>query len=178
MQALLRYRKTVGALLAVVAFVFQWTVVDGLEAKSKSVFPSASFATGEVNEHSLELLYLNTQDLRFLEAALQAASMRFTVLHLSPAFQEATKESRFQVLLQAMQGKPTSWDDYLSRKQSFLREMGKFWNDEWRKGAAKAQRYASFAKVVTFIVSLVGLLLVWSAEAFPSKSASNGSHAA
>lgn len=178
MHTFLRYRKTIGALLAVVAFVLQWTVVDVLESKSKAVFPDASFGVGEVREHSLELLYLQTRDIRFLEDALHSASMRFTVLHLSPAFQKATEEARFKVLLEAMQSKPTSWDDYLAKKQSFLREMGRFWDDEWLKGAARQQRYARIAKIFTFTVSLVGLLLVWSAEAFPSKSTRNGSQAA
>src|SRR5262245_26450381 len=123
MQPLLRYRKTVGSLLTLLAFILQWAVVDHYESAAKRMFSSDETRTAELKEYTLEILSLTTKEPRYLSDALFSMTMRFNSFLSSAAFDQSAKEEkekRARVLLLAMRSEPKTWEEYSNLKQTFL----------------------------------------------------------
>jgi len=164
-----RHTKTIGAFLAILAFCAQWLVVDRLEEKLRTTQPSISFAIGPVHEKTFEILYHQTKDPTFLAEAINAAANRFAWVHFSPGFASDTEEERSKLVHEAMQAKPKTWDEYIRVRDEFLRNNGKYWNTEWRHRIGNIDRQIDIARAITFSISLIGLLMVWAGESFPSR---------
>ena len=164
-----KHIKTIGALLAILAFCTQWLVVDRLEQKLRSTQPSISFAIGPVHENTFEILYQQTKDPIFLERAINAAGNRFAWLHLSPGFASDTLEERSKLVYDAMNAKPKTWEEYIRLRDEFFRSNGKYWDTEWRHKIVGIDRQIDIARAATFFISLIGLLMVWTGESFPSR---------
>ena len=163
-----KHIKTIGALLAILAFCTQWLVVDGLEQELRSTQPSVSFAIGPVHENTFEILYHQTKDPAFLAKAMNAAGVRFGWLHITPAFGPDTSEERSK-LVYAMNAKPKTWEEYTRLHDEFLRSNGKYWDTKWRRRISDIAHKIDIARAVTFLISLIGLLMVWAGESFPSR---------
>lgn len=164
-----KYIKTIGALLAILAFCAQWLVVDRLEQELRSTQPSVSFAIGPVHENTFEILYHQTKDPAFLSKAMNAAGTRFGWVHVTPAFESDTLQERSKLVYEAMNANPKTWEEYTRLRDEFLRSNGKYLDTEWRHRISDIDDKIDIARAVTFCISLIGLLVVWTGESFPSR---------
>lgn len=169
MYTLLKYRKTIGSLLVTLAFVLQWVVTENLEPAQKAAYADTSMEVSEVRQLVYEVLYQQTKYPTMLEAAIQTAATRYMIMHRRKGYDEKTANARFAPIYHAMESKPQSWDEYAREKKLLNAAMGSYWKSEWLTGAHHLTLLADTLKVSSFLLSICGLLLVWSAEAFPTR---------
>ena len=167
MQITPKYRKTVGSLLMVAAFVSQWVLTE-LESASAPNDISGYF--DEVRRLQYETLFHQTHDLRFLESALHTQAMQMAALNWGPDFKPETSNDRFKPIVEAQSYRPTSLEDYVAHRDGLSSSAGRYWHDEWVPSAIRRAATREYLKYSTFAISLLGLLLVWSGEAFDQKT--------
>lgn len=173
MSHLLKYRKTIGSLLATFAFVLQWAFLDQLKEDQQRIFwkPQASFTMLEV--YALEGLYHHTKDKEFLRRAITTDSTYYIGEMGSPAYNKSTEDQRRGYVQKALDAKPGDWSEYQTAKSQLHRDMGSLYS-EWRVGALRIETQVRALRILIFTLSLAGLLLIWSAEAFPKRHSDSG----
>ncbi len=162
-----RYRKTIGSLLMVAAFVVQWVLTEYVEPAAEATFSNPdTCGDTSLQTQNLELLFHVTGEPTHLHDAIRTRALFYYEFLTSPAFDEATVDHRLGPVAEAMTATPDTFEEYARLKVSLGKHAGRLWGDEWRPGAQAIKRRGLYLRVAIFLVSLLGLLLIWSGENF------------
>jgi hypothetical protein len=157
-----KYRKTIGSLLMILAFVLQWTSTNFFLGDGDAL----EHDTSELQQQVYEVEYLLTKDPKYLSDARNMAQFRYFALENTSevgGFKETDRKLAEEMFLNAP---PATWEAYQDLMTRLGSAMGKTLMNDYVHASVRNMRFRHAQELATFVLSLSGLLLIWLGEAF------------